>query len=297
VSHLYISFLDACCAVASGLKLLQPGGFLVGHTKQSLNPNAYVFCPLPAAEGKAVFKSPVGWVDGTAARVRRALGRETQANTLRAEMERRFEEYKKEIVAPFYLDRFLSCDRQVVLVDVLTMLNTSHECFYDARNALSEIMESFRYGGGSLIAKLTGGLIGSRVDRVLFAATKADHVTRNQYANLKLLLTDMVADKAGAIQADGSKVCFMETAAVKSTKNVLVDYLGQPLPVLRGILKSGSGDITDHYPGVVPGALPGPAAWKQNLFKFADFAPPRLEGLSEVGIRHINLDKVLAFLM
>ena len=94
-------------------------------------------------------------------------------NTLGALMQERYDVYKREVVARFYEDHFRWFSRQIVLVDVLRALLAGREAFEDQRLALEAILQSFRYGSGSLFSKL---IRGPHIDKVLFAATKADHV-------------------------------------------------------------------------------------------------------------------------
>src|SRR3546814_1459205 len=73
--------------------------------------------------------------------------------------------------------------------DTLFPYPTLSRSFVDARAALTALLGSFRFGKAGWLAPL----LGSRIDRVLFAATKADHVTPGQYANLRSLLAEMMA--------------------------------------------------------------------------------------------------------
>ena len=61
-------------------------------------------------------------------------------------MARRYDAYCDQVVRPFYRNHFRYFDRQAVLVDLLTALNTSYEAFIDARDALRQILASFDYG-------------------------------------------------------------------------------------------------------------------------------------------------------
>src|SRR6516164_3473344 len=110
------------------------------------------------------------------------------SHTLGALMAERFEVYKQEQVARFYQDHFRQYSRQIVLVDVLRALLAGRDAFDDTRLALDAILESFRYGHGGVLSKL---LLGPHIDKVLFAATKADHVPDIQRDHLAALLRNM----------------------------------------------------------------------------------------------------------
>jgi predicted YcjX-like family ATPase len=62
-----------------------------------------------------------------------------------------------------------------VLVDCLQPLNSGPQAFNDMRLALTQLMQSFHYGQRTLFRRLFSPVI----DKLLFAATKADHVRRS----------------------------------------------------------------------------------------------------------------------
>lgn len=78
------------------------------------------------------------------------------------------------------------------------------------RLALTQLMQSFHYGQRTLFRRLFSPVI----DKLLFAATKADHVTVDQHANMVSLLQQLVQDarktppsKGSAWIALGSRPC------------------------------------------------------------------------------------------
>src|SRR5690606_7993264 len=105
-----------------------------------------------------------------------AGGTKPPRGALRALMEARFDANRREIVRKFYREHFRTFDRQIVLVDVLRALDGGRHAFEDARAALTAILGSFDFGRPSWTRPgWLAPLLGSRIDRVLFAATKADH--------------------------------------------------------------------------------------------------------------------------
>lgn len=58
------------------------------------------------------------------------------------------------------------------------------------RLALTQLMQSFHYGQRTLFRRLFSPVI----DKLLFAATKADHVTIDQHANMVSLLQQLIQD-------------------------------------------------------------------------------------------------------
>ena len=160
---LYLAFL-AACREREQLSLLQPGRFL--NPGQIADLSVLQFCPMPLAIGARV----------------------PPPRSLAALMEARFEAYKRTIVQPFFAQLARNVDRQIVLVDVLRSLNAGEEAFADQRLALDTILAAFRFGRRSLLRRL----FGARIDRVLFAATKADHVPALQRDHLEALMANLV---------------------------------------------------------------------------------------------------------
>ena len=87
-------------------------------------------------------------------------------------MERRFEAYKTHVVRPFFRDHFQRIDRQIVLVDVLAAVDAGPVALAELEEALDQVLLAFRTGRNTLLSRL----FSPRADRVLFAATKADHI-------------------------------------------------------------------------------------------------------------------------
>ncbi|QEP91416.1 hypothetical protein FZ929_05575 [Klebsiella pneumoniae] len=96
----------------------------------------------------------------------------------------------KGVVKGFYKEHFLRFDRQIVLVDCLQPLNSGPQAFNDMRPALTQLMQSFHYGQRTLFRRLFSPVI----DKLLFAATKADHVTIDQHSNMVSLLQQLIQD-------------------------------------------------------------------------------------------------------
>lgn len=263
----YTTYLHVCRQPPLSLSFLQPGRFL-RPGDDGVDLSAFRFCPLSPAGG------------------------DVRTGTMAAAMRDRFERYKREFVRPFYEDVFSGFDRQLVLVDVVGALNAGPQSFDDMRLALNAVLRSFERDGEGLLARL----FRSRTDKVLFAATKADHVTANQFHNLRLLLRAMMADDAGRLPVGGVETEFAALSAVKCTANKRVLYQGQQITVLEGTIKN-HGAPEQLFPGEIPEHLPTPEDWTSERFRFYDFQPPSLDRDRERGIPHIHLDKALQFLV
>src|SRR5690242_10048267 len=109
--------------------------------------------------------------------------------SLWAMMVRRYDAYKDAVVRPFFRDHFSRLDRQVVLVDALAAFNSGPEALHDLEAALAGILECFRIGRATLLASL----FRPKIDRILFAATKADHLHHSSHDRLEAVLRRTVA--------------------------------------------------------------------------------------------------------
>jgi hypothetical protein len=263
--ELYRSYLSAC-RNSEQLTLLQPGRFLnPGKAARDLN---LVFCPMPATG----VKPPIG--------------------SLAAVMASRFEAYKRDVVRPFFMQLARDVDRQIVLVDVFRALNAGREAFADQRQSLDGILSAFRFGRGGLLRLW----FGARIDRVLFAATKADHVPALQRDHLEALMSDMASVPALRAERAHSRVAATALASVRCTEDGTDEINGRKVDVVVGLPQGGDRRI-HFFPGVVPMRTPPDAFWGDRFTEFPVFQPPRVRHFNSDGIPHINLDKALDFLL
>ena len=105
----------------------------------------------------------------------------TGRDSLWREMERRYEAYKSKVVRPFFRDHFAKIDRQIVLADVLGAIHQGPRAVEDLRRMMAEVLAGFRPGRNTWLSGLFGA---HRVERILFAATKADHLHHEQHPAL-----------------------------------------------------------------------------------------------------------------
>jgi predicted YcjX-like family ATPase len=252
-----------------GLSFLQPGRFLCRGT---LGEVPYLwFAPLDVAEGVDMFAP----------------------GTLGALMADRFEVYKREVVERFYQDHFRHYARQIVLVDVLRALLAGREAFDDTRLALDAILESFRYGHGGILSRL---LLGPHIDKVLFAATKADHVPDIQRDHLAALLRNMAAFPALEVRSSNAQLEVTALASVISTAEESQEIEGQRVQVVVG-RPVGSNKQSKFFVGNVPIRPPRADAWGSPFLNVPVFEPPAIDPSPVDGIAHINLDLALEFLL
>lgn len=214
-------------------------------------------------------------------------GDDTLIGMLRA----RFIEYKERVVRRFYKDHFLRFDRQIVLADCLTPLNAGAENFADLQQAIELILQSFDYGKSSLFSRL----FSPRIDKLLFAATKADHITPEQHPALVALLDQLVYQTKRKLAYDEVEMKTLAVASVKATANGKSVYQGQEIPVLQGRAEN-SDKLTTVFPGTVPSTLPNKAFFEQNGFNFLSFLPLNPVPTHQA-LPHVRIDQVLQFLL
>ncbi|KJF97620.1 YcjX family protein [Photobacterium leiognathi] len=201
----------------------------------------------------------------------------------------RYKYYQQHVVKAFYNDHFSKFDRQIILVDCLQPLNAGPESFNDMRQALDQLMQSFKYGRSSLLRRL----FSPRIDKVLFAATKADHITPEQHPNLVGLLQQLVNEAWQTASFEGINMDCVSLASIQATEPGFVTHQGQQVPALRGYDMAGNPQTL--FPGEVPKRLPNEAFWQQHSFDFINFRP--LPQQSDEPLPHIRMDKALEYLL
>ena len=165
----FAGYLSAARADEHALSMLPPGRFLMpGDLEGS---PALTFAPLDVSPDH----KPAG-------------------GSLAAMMARRYEAYKTHVVKPFFRDHFARLDRQIVLVDMLAALNAGPAALRDLETALADVLSAFRPGRASWLTSI----LTRKIDRILFAATKADHVHHTDHDNLAGLLAAADAARRGA---------------------------------------------------------------------------------------------------
>ena len=224
---------------------------------------------------------------------------------LRNELDRRFEAYKRAVVRPFFRDHFAKLDRQVVLVDLLSALDAGPAAVEDLRRALPKILEAFRPGERSWLAPL----LGRRIDRILFAATKADHIHHTQHDRLTAILRALLREAEDRAAFRGAKTRAMAVAAIRATAEQEVMRDGRALPCVRGTLAQTGreaalfpGDLPESPAQVLEAARHGTTSgagegWLEGGFRAMTFSPPKLRLKPGDGPPHVRLDRAAQFLL
>ena len=111
--------------------------------------------------------------------------------SLAAMMARRFEAYKTHVARPFFRDHFCRLDRQIVLVDALSALELRPRRARRPRARARRDSQRLPRRSRQLLSTL----FRPRIEKILFAATKADHLHHVSHDRLEALLK-LVTDRA-----------------------------------------------------------------------------------------------------
>ncbi|WP_213739183.1 YcjX family protein [Bradyrhizobium sp. dw_411] len=290
-ARLFTDYLRACRDERFAMSLLPPGRFLMpGNLAGS---PALTFAPLDLPDQ-----------------------REAPEGSLWAMMVRRYEAYKDVVVRPFFRDHFARLDRQIVLVDALSAFNAGPEALADLEAALAGILDCFRIGRGTLLS----ALFRPKIDRILFAATKADHLHHQSHDRLEAILRRAVAKAVARAEDGGAEIDVVALAAIRATREAMVARGRDKLPSILGTPAAGetaNGETFDGNTEVAtfPGDLPADpellfnseaafrgltsASAEKADFRFLRFRPPLLEheGPDSPALPHIRLDRALQFLI
>ena len=215
-------------------------------------------------------------------------------------MQRRYDSYVSKIVKPFFFGHFARLDRQVVLVDILTALNAGAASVADLRKAFTDVLACFRLGENNLFTEV----FGKRVERVLFAATKADMLHHSGHDKLENILRTLISEAASRADETGARYDVAALSAIRATREATLQQKGEDLACIVGVPEAGEvmGDTVfdgRKEAAVFPGDLPDDASAAldgrlEGKLKFLRFRPPLLR---DGTFPHIRLDKTVEFLL
>ncbi len=214
--------------------------------------------------------------------------------------QQRFEAYKRVVVEPFFRNHFTRLDRQVVLMDALGAIHDGPRAVEDLRAALAEILACFRPGPRSWLAPI----LGRRIDRILFAATKADYLHHSQHPRLAAIAEALVKDARARALFTGAETRALSIAGLRATVEETVSRDGREVGVVRGrLVDTGeaaalfAGELPEDPALILAPARQGASDWTDVAYRVTRFAPPRLVPASGDGLPHIRLDRAAEFLI
>jgi hypothetical protein len=283
----FAAYLKACKLDERALSTLPPGRFLMpGDLEGS---PALTFAPLMTLSEQR-----------------------SRSGSLQAMMERRYEAYKTHVVKPFFREHVARLDRQIVLIDAMQALNAGPAAMADLERAVTEILSCFRPGRGNFLTDF----FARRIDRILVAATKADHLHHESHDRLQALVRRLTDRAVARANFSGASVDVVAMAAVRSTREGTVKQGRETLPVIIGTPLKGEKIGGQTFDGktetaIFPGDLPEKVDAvfdvsetepenNEPAIRFVRFRPPKLERTAEgvtLSLPHIRLDRALQFLI
>jgi predicted YcjX-like family ATPase len=233
--------------------------------------------------------------------------------SLGAMLARRFESYKTHVVAPFFRDHFARLDRQIVLVDALSAVNAGPDALRDLEGTLAAVLACFKPGTGGWLSRR----LFRRIDRLLIAATKADHLHHTSHDRLEAILRWLTDKAIRRAEYAGAEVKVMALAAIRATREAEARTGGllgrERLPCIVGVPLPGERVGRQVFNGkteaaVFPGDLPEDptrlldgSITLAGTVQFPRFRPPRLDlgaGSGATAVPpHIRLDRAIEFLL
>jgi len=264
LKYAYCEFLRDCKAHSPSLSLLQPGRFL--------QPGAYNghqmldFYPLLSCVGfdeKALKRAP--------------------DNSVYKVLEKRYSQYKSELIETFFDDFISPVEKQVVLVDVLNVLNGGKHYVDDMINALDMIGASFRY---------KSRFFSSNIKEVMYIGTKADHVLKEEHDHIRDLLSDIVSRSIENIK--DHKVAFTSEAIAAIRCSQEVADVDRPINVLKA--HGDDGSVIKYEPPQIPDHIPSSTReWLAfDGWRWPKLTPPKgVRVARDQAIQHIHMDYVI----
>ncbi len=268
------SFTDYLSASrAAGYSACAPGRFLMpGDLDGS---PALTFCPLPMEK--------------------------TGRGSLYREFSRRFDAYKAKVVKPFFRDHFAKIDRQIVLVDALGAVHCGPPAVADLKLAMVDVLQAFKPGQNSWLS----GILGKRrVEKILFAATKADYLHHSQHAQLSDLMEALLREARDRASFSGAETGSIALASLRTTIEETHNHEGAALDCVRGtLLDTGkdvamyAGKLPDDPSEIINAATDGAQDWLDADYTVMKLAPAKITLKPGFGPPHIRLDKAVEFLL
>ena len=174
----------------------------------------------------------------------------------------------------------------------------------DLRGALARTLGAFRPGPAGWLGRMLGR---RRVSRLLFAATRADHLHHSQHARLAALLEALLSEARDRARFSGAEVHSLALAALRATVEETRVIRGQEVGLVRGRLLPDGRQVALH-PGDLPadprrllsamqtGAQTGAPGWPEGDYALMRFAPAVVALAPGDGPPHLRLDQAAEFL-
>ncbi len=203
-----------------------------------------------------------------------------------------YDRYLQEVVSRLYLEHFKYFDTQIILIDLIKTLNSGKDIFDDMHLSFENILKTFTYGSNNFLSKF----FTLKIDHVLFAATKADHIPSSSHQSYMDLLKELIWDiknKLDVSHVDSEVTIF---SSVKSTQFVKAKLEGVLVDCVRGTVE-GEKEPSTHFGGILPKDYKDRNFWENSDFKFVSFKPISFPQNDNLAIEHIRMDRLIYSLL
>lgn len=206
-------------------------------------------------------------------------------NSVYKVMAQRYQDYINLIVKPFNKQFFDDIDRQVVLVDALKVISGGQDNFEDMMMAQSRVMDCYKYGSSNALQKL----FTTKIERILFIASKPDRVLASQHENLRSLVNDIIVRTCSQKLRNSIYIDTESACSIRCTQEVN--------DLLRVTNAQGKRGVVDPIP--IPDHIPTTTEWAALKHWIPEaLQPPEIDGLAHgARLPSIRMDKVLTFLL
>jgi len=186
-----------------------------------------------------------------------------------------------------------------VLADVLGAIHAGPAALDDLRSTMADVLAAFRPGRNAWLTKL---LRGKRVERILFAATRADHLHHSQHPRLTAITEALLREARDRADFAGAQTLALSLASLRATVEETRAHDGASLDLVRGTLPGGR--QAAFWPGALPDdpamllapARAGAQAWLDGDYGMMNFQPAVQSLRPGDGPPHIRLDRAAEFL-
>lgn len=207
------------------------------------------------------------------------------SNRWQQQLQEKYDYYQQQVIKPFYKNYFQGFNRQIILVDLLTALETGEAALSELKLAVSELMKSFQYGNNPLFRRL----LAPQIDKVALVASKADHVSPDQHPAMRQLLAQLLQGSRQQLEFNQIQHQLFSVAGIAVSKP---GQLNDGTKVLDGV-------TADQQP-VRVGAPPVPDSWPNQQQWQQGFAYPRFYPaftMAQSPLPHMRLDQLLDYML
>ncbi|MCO7225436.1 YcjX family protein [Pleionea sp. CnH1-48] len=212
--------------------------------------------------------------------------------TIKERLKEKYDFYLKQVITPFFENYFSQFDRQIILVDCLSLLNKSKQRAQEIESALSHLLKAFHYGHSNWIKRL----FKPQIDKLIFAATKSDQVPSNQQYRLQSFLQSLVYASESKVRFEGVESHLLTLSSIRAAEAVVAEINGENVHCVKGTLKENNEEVI-VYPGEVPESIDSLFSREHEPYELPAYSPNVLNTSAHSELPHIRMGKVLELVL